>query len=172
MSIVTKRACTSNSREPQKLIMFIDSDYTFSWLDHNIRTCCKQIRIKIQCLFRLDRFVGWLALASKIRQEKKRKLKLSSSCRLKFICDCITVIVFAVTKNCLLCVRIEIALLNFFLQDFMWNQARLIICIVITFYIKNTCDFINWLQHALRGVCITFFYRSATIKTIHFEFNQ
>lgn len=77
MSIVTKRACTSNSREPQKLIMFIDSDYTFSWLDHNIRTCCKQIHIKIQCLFRLDRFIGWL-VGSCFQNKTRKKTKVKT----------------------------------------------------------------------------------------------
>lgn len=109
-----------------------------------------QTNIKIQCFFssywfRLDRGVG-----SNIRYQwkKKRKFETVKLVSFEIHCDCIT-IVFAVTKNRLLCVRIEITYFVVFFP--ILCEIRLCSLWSLYFYRRSTCDFINWLQHVFKG---------------------
>lgn len=103
--------CRSNSarcREPWKLIMYIDADYKFSWLEHNFRTCWKKRISIVMVWFRLDVFLPqyvciWFVCVSQ-RNLNHRKTKVETVKLVLSIfsirSDCI--ITYAVTKDCLL----------------------------------------------------------------------
>lgn len=122
-----------------------------------------------------------LLLAQKSETIEKRKLKLSNSCRFKFIAIASQRLCLAVTKNCLLCsdwnyllcclfrcdVKSSLGLLCIVITNFFFHLYRIVHVILST-----GSNMIRWASKFLCCCRFFFLYRDTTIKTIHFEFNQ